>query len=54
MSILVGLFSRTTKNPELKNNIKKFKEFKKLLKAKKYDESLKAGIELLKKVPNHH
>ena len=54
MTILVGLFSRTTKNPELKNNIKKFKEFKKLLKAKKYDESLKAGIELLKKVPNHH
>ncbi len=51
---MVGLFSRTPKDPELKNNIKKFKEFKKLLKAKKYDESLKAGIELLKKVPNHH
>ncbi len=54
MTILVGLFSRTPKDPELKNNIKKFKEFKKLLKAKKYDESLKTGIELLKKVPNHH
>ncbi len=54
MIILVGLFSRTPKNPELKNNIKKFKEFKKLLKAKKYDQALKAGIELLKKVPNHH
>ncbi len=54
MTILVGLFNRTPKDPELKNNIKKFKEFKKLLKAKKYDESLKAGIELLKKVPNHH
>ena len=51
---MVGLFSRTPKDPELKNNIKKFKEFKKLLKAKKYDESLKAGMELLKKVPNHH
>ncbi len=54
MIILVGLFSRTPKNPELQNNIKKFKEFKKLLKAKKYYQALKAGIELLKKVPNHH
>jgi len=52
--VLVGLFSRTPKNPELKNNIKKFKEFKKLLKAKKYDDALKAGTELLRKVPNHH
>ena len=54
MTVLVGLFSRAPKDPELKKNIEKFKEFKKLLKAKKYDESLKAGIELLKKVPNHH
>jgi len=54
VTALVGLFSRTPKDNELKNNIKKFKEFKTLLKAKKYDESLKAGTELLKKVPNHH
>ena len=54
MIILVGLFSRTPKDPDLKNNIKKFKEFKKLLKAKKYDQALKTGTELLKKVPNHH
>ena len=54
MTALVGLFSKTPKDNELKNNIKKFKEFKTLLKAKKYDESLKAGTELLKKVPNHH
>ena len=54
MTALVGLFSRSPKDTELKNNIKKFKEFKTLLKAKKYDESLKAGTELLKKVPNHH
>ena len=53
-TILVGLFSRSSKDPELKNNIKKFKEFKKLLKAKKYDDALKAGTELLKTVPNHH
>lgn len=54
MTTLVGLFSKTPKDNELKNNIKKFKEFKTLLQAKKYDESLKAGIELLKKVPDHH
>jgi len=54
VTTLVGLFSKTPKDTELKNNIKKFNEFKALLKAKKYDESLKAGTELLKKVPNHH
>ncbi len=51
---MVGLFSKTPKNPTLKNDIKKFKEFKKLLQGKKYDEALKAGAELLKTVPNHH
>lgn len=51
---MVGLFSRTPKDPELKNNVKKFKEFKKLLKDKKYEDALKVGIELLRKVPNHH
>ncbi len=54
MTVLVGLFSRTPKDPELKNNVKKFKEFKKLLKDKKYEDALKVGIELLRKVPNHH
>jgi tetratricopeptide (TPR) repeat protein len=51
---LVGLFSRTPKDPDLKNNIKKYKEFKKLLKEKKYTAALKSGTELLRKVPNHH
>lgn len=54
MIFLVGLFSRTPKDPNLKNNIKKFKEFKKLLKDKKYPEALKSGAEFLRKVPNHH
>jgi len=49
--VLVGLFNRTPKNPELKNNIRKFKEFKKLLKAKKYEDALKSGTELLKNSP---
>ena len=51
---MVGLFSRTPKDPDLKNNIKKYKEFKKLLKNKKYPEALKSGLELLRKAPNHH
>ena len=51
---LVGLFNRTPKDPDLKNNIKKYKEFKKLLKEKKYTAALKSGTELLRKVPNHH
>ena len=50
---MVGLFSRTPKDPNLKENQKKFKEFKKLLKDKKYEKSLKSGLELLRKVPNH-
>ena len=53
MTVLVGLFSRTPKDPNLKENQKKFKEFKKLLKDKKYAEALKAGLNLLRKVPNH-
>jgi tetratricopeptide (TPR) repeat protein len=51
---LTGLFGRTSKDPNLKTNVKKFKEFKKLLQAKKYDESLNAGLNLLKTAPNHH
>ncbi len=51
---MVGLFGGTSKDPNLKTNVKKFKEFKKLLKAKKYDESLEAGLSLLKTAPNHH
>jgi len=51
---LVGLFSRTPKDPHLQENIQKFKEFKKLLQKKKYPEALKSGIELLRKVPYHH
>ncbi len=51
---MTGLFGRTSKDPNLKTNVEKFKEFKKLLKAKKYDESLNAGLNLLKTAPNHH
>ena len=51
---MVGLFSRTTKDLQQKENIEKFKEIKKLVKEKKYTAALKSGIEYLKKTPNHH
>lgn len=54
MTVLVGLFSRTPKDPNLKKNAEKFKEFKKLAKQKKYDDALKSGTEYVRKVPNNH
>ena len=54
MNILVGLFSRTPKDPERKKNLAKFKEIKKLVKEKKYDDALKSGIKYLEKTPHHH
>jgi len=51
---LVGLFSRTTKDPEKKKDTQKIKELKKLAKQKKYSDALKLGIEYLEKNPNHH
>ncbi|MDH5430921.1 MAG: tetratricopeptide repeat protein [Nitrosopumilus sp.] len=54
MTILVGLFSRTPKDPIQKKNAEKFKEFKQLAKQKKYDAALKSGAEYIKKVPNNH
>ncbi len=54
MTVLVGLFSKTPKDPNQKRNQEKFKEFKKLAKEKKYDEALKSGTEYLRMVPNNH
>ena len=51
---MVGLFSRVPKDPQVKENIQKFKEIKKLIKAKKYENALKLCIEYLKKNPYHH
>ena len=51
---MVGLFSKTPKDPQQKKNIEKFKQFKKLVKEKKYPEALKLGTEYLQKVPNNH
>lgn len=54
MTVLVGLFTKTPKDPNQKRNQEKFKEFKKLAKEKKYDEALKSGTEYLRMVPNNH
>jgi len=51
---MVGLFSRTQKNPQKKKNVQKLKEIRKLVKEKKYDEALKSGTEYLQKVPHNH
>jgi len=52
--ILVGLFKRIAKDPQLKINAEKFKKFKKLVKSKKYPEALKLGLDYLEKVPYNH
>jgi tetratricopeptide (TPR) repeat protein len=52
--ILVGLFKRIPRDPQLKVNAEKFKKFKKLVKAKKYPEALKLGLDYLEKVPYNH
>ena len=54
MIILVGLFNRIAKDPQLKINAEKFKKFKKLVKAKKYPEALKLGLDYLEKVAYNH
>ncbi|MDH3657559.1 MAG: hypothetical protein OEM77_05430 [Nitrosopumilus sp.] len=54
MTSLVGLFSRTPKDPQQKKNVKKIKAIKKLVKEKKYEEALKSGTEYLKKNPTTH
>ena len=54
MTILVGLFSKTPKDPLKKKHVEKLKEIKKLVKEKKYDAALKSGKDFLHKVPHHH
>ncbi|MDC0330330.1 hypothetical protein OAN18_05555 [Nitrosopumilus sp.] len=54
MITLVGLFSKTPEDIAFKKNIDQFKKFKKLVKNKKYSESLKLGLDYLEKVPYNH
>ena len=51
---MVGLFSRSPKDPQQKRNAEKLKRFKKLVKDKKYGEAITSGTEYLHKVPNNH
>lgn len=51
---MVGLFSRSPKDPYKKQNVKKIKEIRKLVKEKKYDAALNSGLEYLRKVPHNH
>ncbi len=50
---MVGLFSRSPKDPNKKKNDEKIKELKKLVKEKKYDQAFKSGTEYLRKVSGH-
>jgi tetratricopeptide (TPR) repeat protein len=54
VSILVNLFNRRQKIPQEKKNTEKFKELQKLVKEKKYDQALNAGIEYLQKISENH
>lgn len=51
---MTGLFSRTPKDPQSKKNVEKIRQVRKLVRAKKYDEALRSGLEYLEKVPYNH
>ena len=54
MNVLVGLFSRSPKDPNKKKNLEKIKELKKLVKEKKYQQAIRSGNEYLSSVPHNH
>ena len=51
---MVRLFGRSAGNPQNKRNAEKIKEFKRLVKEKRYDAALRCGTEYLSKVPDNH
>ena len=51
---MVGLFSKNSKNSEIKQTSQKKKELRKLVKQKQYDAALKMGSEILQKVPEEN
>ena len=51
---MVGLFSKNSKNSEIKQTSQKKKELRKLVKQKQYDAALKMGSEILKKIPEEN
>ena len=53
MTRLVGLFSRTPRELQIKDNMQKFKESKKLGREKKYTAARKWGTEYVEKSHNN-
>lgn len=51
---MVGLFSKNSKDSEIKQTRQKKKELRKLVKKKQYDDALKIGAEILKKIPEEN
>ena len=51
---MVGLFSKNSKNSEIKQISQKKKELRKLVKQKQYDAALKMGSEILQKIPEEN
>ena len=51
---MVGLFSKNSKNSEIKQTSQKKKELRKLVKQKQYDAALKMGSEILQKIPEEN
>ena len=51
---MVGLFSKNSKNSEIKQTSQKKKELRKLVKQKQYDAALKIGSEILQKIPEEN
>ena len=51
---MLGLFGKGSKDPDTTNIKQKKKELKKLVKDKKYDEAIRKGNEILKKIPHEN
>lgn len=51
---MTGLFRRGSKNPEKGRGAKLLKEFKSLVKNKRYDDALRCGSEYVRKIGDHN
>lgn len=51
---MLGLFGKGSKDPDTKIIKQKKKELRKLVKDKKYDEAIRKGTEILKKIPHEN
>ena len=51
---MAGLFGRLGRDAQTKQNAKKIKEMRNLVRAKKYQQALRVGVSYLKDVPENH